>query len=214
MFDGLDGPAPLYGAEDGDNLQEWVTTPLLNMLQGQGWGIQIYEGIYWPQSRRIFEDFAPILWAMRQHMRKLMESSPESEHYALNYMVMKQIIVSFFGMFASEKNRSSQYLRRDIWSAVVEAAKANMFYNIEKIHKEKNLWPVAVYTDCLVYVCGEPDADLALGSIMGRAGELGGYKLKWSLPVGTEVLHALGQNEASEMMYQLNGLARQQEATV
>lgn len=213
QFDNIDGPSPLYGSESNENLQEWVTTPLLDLLKNLGWGVQIYEGVYWPTSRRIFEDFAPELWSKRQHFRKLAEFRTEDgqalKYHQLAYDSSKRIINSFFGMFASAKNRDKTFLRRDIWASVVEQAKAAMFYNIQKISDETGLWPIAIATDCLIYASQEPNPCRALGSILTREDKLGGYKVKWSLKVNMAVLAALVEHEVSDMMHLLNGLAAQ-----
>lgn len=213
-YDGINGPSPLYGTEDDENLQEWVTTPLLELLKKQGWGVQIYEGIYWPRSRRLFEDFAPAMWRKRQHFKKLAaihtEDGRSLAHYQLAYDSTKRIMNSFFGMFASAKNRDKAYLRRDIWATTVEAAKANIFYNIDKIKKETDAAIIGVITDCLVIVTQKPTAAQAFGSLMNREDQLGGYKVKWELLVDAYVLAALAQRETSDMMHDLNSLAARQ----
>lgn len=212
-FDGMEGPSPLYVNME-DQWQEWVSSPLLKLLWDLGFKVEVYEGYYWPQSRRIFETFAGELWGIRQGFRRLADihtaDGEPLKHYLLGLDSTKRAGNALFGLFGSEKARRPADRRRDIWVQVVEFAKARMFYNMLKVEKEMGLLPIAVYTDCLVYASQESNAAHALG-LLDREEKLGGYKLKWTLEVDYKVLNALRVAEPSEMLHLLNCEAEQRE---
>lgn len=195
LFDGKSGPDPLYGRSEDENRQEWVTAPLLKLLYDLGWNVAIHEYYSWPESRRILEVPASELWSTRAHFAKL--SMGEAEQFA--YEQTKRIATAMVGMFAASGTKEKKYYRPDIWATIVEGAKARLIYNIRKIAEETGNFPIGVLTDALYYLSQEADIKIALGSIMNRQEQLGGFKRLYSLEVDLEVAGVLAAANILEM---------------
>lgn len=202
-FDGVSGPSLLYGDEETENLQQWVTAPLLKCLFDFGFQIQFLDGWIWNNAKRFLTIPAHGLWQIR---KKLKETG------GLAYDSIKLIITSTVGLFGSPHNREKKYTRPDIPAGTIEYAKARLAYNIAKIMEEKGIWPLACLTDALWYVSTESDPYAALGSILDRPEELGGFKVEYSLLIDEEVATALLVKEASDLNRELGAIAEKRAA--
>ena len=219
-FNGLAGPDPLYGSIANENLQEWVTAPLLKLLFDFEYPVEIQEGWQWNHSKRFLDQTAPKLWNLRsqfqgQAMRANMEGVAAPGAY-LAYDAMKTIITNLFGLFGSDLVKDPRYYRPDLYAGVIEYAKARMLYNIDKLAAERGVWPVAVLTDGLWYVSPERDVWKALAPLMdiSKAGLLGHFKHEYTLEIDEQVRECLQAENVGMMHNQLNALIDEQKVRV
>ncbi len=177
---------------------EWVATPLLKALVKSGFSITCDECWTFPKYAPLFKRWVGNLWQMRQ------ACEPES---VLRDSV-KQIMNDTLGLTRSQKFGESLMARPDWNAQVVAGSRANMLYNILK-YAQYGYYPCMVQIDALYYLAKYPDPNMAIPGITAQSQSLGGYKLKWCLPLTGAVKNlVMAEMAQSKKLQQLNELSR------
>lgn len=179
---------------------EWISTPLVKLLIKIGYKVTFDECWTFPDHAPIFEKWVKNLWEIRQSY----------EDHTAQKTSMKQIMNDLLGLLRSTKNQDSPVFRPDWNRTIVEGSRANVYYNILK-HAESGFYPVMAQIDALYYLVKFREPNAAIPGIVAQSQGLGGYKLKWCLPLNPEVHNLLVSPLAqSKKLQQLNILAGEQ----
>lgn len=185
---------------------EWISTPLVKMLQKMGYEVLISEGYQFPTHDTLLEKWARLLWDTRQAFKlasaDMTRSAIYREAHERAYDGVKDIAATTVGLFSSQSQdiQKTWKYRPDWWCQVVGQARALMFYNMLKVQKESGLTPLLVYIDAMLFVSDEEDIEKALPGLAIRS-SLGTFKHVWTLPLTDEVQGILdsGKGEAQKL---------------
>ena len=147
---------------------EWVSSPVLRLLNKMGYTGDIHEAWVFHDSARTLRVWAEKLWDTRQRFKGAF------------WDAVKDIYTSTEGLFGSDKVAGTWKYRPDWWVQIKGGAYALMFYNMLK-YAQGGHYPVMVYMDALWYVSDERLPGDAVQGILSHQNSLGGYKHEWTL---------------------------------
>lgn len=152
-------------------LNGWLCTPVLKMLRKSGWTIEVHEAWIFPKKARLFRGWVENLWGFRSE-----STGVEREAY-------KSVMNDTLGLTRSSKlGTDSWKYRPDINTTVVGGAYAVMYYNLVR-YAMRDCYPIMVQLDAVYYASSDPLPNVAVPGILDHSESLGGYKLKWRLPM-------------------------------
>lgn len=165
--------------------QEWVTTPLLQLLQNEGAEFDVEEAWIWDEQHAIFDTFAQLFWDGRQALAKPSNRFPDEAARALAYYSVKRVGAACVGLLkaAESKLYHPEWYRPDWWRFIVEQSRVLAFYKAKKVWQLYKKLPLMIASDCFYYLCGEQAPEQALAGCFDRADQLGGYKTSDGFPV-------------------------------
>lgn len=158
-------PNPLW------NGFEWLATPMVKYLLKIGCELEIQEAWIFEKYAYTFRPWVESLWSWRQE-----SFGPEREAF-------KSIMNDTLGLTRSDKLGSDTYKYRPDWNmTVVAGTRAVMLYNIYK-YAQAGYYPIMCQLDALYYLSSEEVPNAAVSGILDYCNSLGGYKLKFKLPL-------------------------------
>lgn len=159
-------PLPVWDTQD-----VWLATPLIKLLQKMGYDVHIHEAWIFPKYAKVYRAWIENLWQWRKD-----SMGPEKDAY-------KSIIVDTLGLTRSALLGPDSYkYRPDHYSQIVGGTRAVMMYNIVK-YAGLGIYPVMCQIDALYYCSSNPLPNAAIPGILDHQESLGGYKLKFKLPM-------------------------------
>jgi hypothetical protein len=110
---------------------------------------------------------------------------------ALAYSGVKTVATKGLGLVRSPESAkyAPDWFRPDWWIIVVELAKARLLSQIKRAYEETGLVPVAVATDCVYYLCKQPEHI----PFEVNLHKLGGFKEPYRLQVNPEIAEKLNR---------------------
>lgn len=163
------GPSPLWPNSD------WLVTPIVRLLKKMEIPFQVHEAWVFPKYAKVYRAWIENLWQWRQD-----SMGPEKESY-------KSIINDTLGLTKSSKLGTDTYkYRPDHNAEVVGGARSVMMYNIVK-YAQRGLYPIMCQVDAVYYCSNEELPNIAVPGILDHSDSLGGYKLKFKIPMDTTV---------------------------
>lgn len=148
----------------------WLYSPMLWAMELLGYSVEILEGLYWKEKRRVFEKFYKTIY------RALVSVESDEERTAIVRETARGCLKSMYARFASwlahepPAGRANNLFRPDWRALIVAEARARIIANICKIENETGLIPVAVRADALMYLSDEPDAQKAMPAPLAGPG--------------------------------------------
>lgn len=175
---------------------DWLSTPVVKCLIKNGAEIIVDQAYVFLRHAHIWRGWVNTLWSYRQRSDDLVRQS------------YKQVMNDTLGLTRSAKLGTNTYKFRPDWnSQMVGEARACMHYNIARYARGGH-YPVMCQLDALYYFSDEKSPRNAIQGILDHAESLGGYKLKWCLPVDEKVRAAFANIPAQSLRLQaLNELA-------
>lgn len=156
-------------------LNSWLCAPMLKMLKESGWKIDVHEAWIFPKKAHLFRGWVENLWGFRSE-----STGVEREAY-------KSIMNDTLGLTRSTKlGTDSWKYRPDVNTTVVGGAYAVMYYNLVR-YAMRDCYPIMVQLDAVYYASDESLPNIAVPGILDHSESLGGYKLKWRLPMDATV---------------------------
>jgi len=190
----------------------WIAAPIVKMLLVSGVQLEIEEGYAFKEAHGTLKNWAVKLWDVRKAFRDTSlfpnTKCAEIARDMSKSIATKTVGLSAYGHFEEDDNYKE---RPDFKVGAVAGNYATMFYNMDKIAKLYNLYPVIAYTDALYYLTDHEDITLDMPDMPFNKTSLGGYKHEWTLPVDAQVLDCLnsGKAPAVQLAY-LNNLVKLQ----
>lgn len=158
-------PMPVWNGFD------WLATPIVKLLIKMGHEIEVREAWIFERRAHIFRQWVDSLWEFRRE-----REGYEREAY-------KSIMNDTLGLTRSSKLGTNSFKYRPDWNMqVVAGARAVMHYNIMK-YAEKGHYPIMCQMDALYYTSDQELPNLAIEGILDHCHSLGGYKLKFRIPM-------------------------------
>ncbi len=161
-------PHPLHRIEG----LEWLPTQIVKLLVSMGCEIAVKEAWVFPRSEYVFKRWVENLWAF----------SNEFERGTVERSSLKKIMNEGCGITGSSLVTDSFKNRPDFASQIISAARAVMYYNIIKYAK-LGYYPILVQTDEIFYLSNAETIEEAVPGIIDLSESLGGYKLKYRIPL-------------------------------
>ena len=166
----------------------WVATPALALAAEQGWELPaITEAYTWPGKSRVFDSWCARLGKARTALDVAdADAQAARDQIKLTYAAT----IGLMGSHAAAERTGYAPERRH---AVIAKARANIMRRITQIGADSGRWPVAVFTDAIIFT--SPHAD-PVQAWPGREGDLGRglgkYKVAASAPLADHVAHLSG----------------------
>lgn len=182
----------------------WRWTPELEFLVKCGYVAAdgIDEAWIWEESHQSLRAWAEQIWRGIQLC---------GENRAARGL-LKSVYTIGLGWLNVPSNE--RWYRPDWWSMIVSGAKAKMQYKMASLEAWGFEW-VWWDTDEIGFLSNEPDPRKAVPHILSREGELGGFKIKYSIICDDLLLHALSDNcsfsQAGKLIDQMGAAARDSE---
>ncbi len=152
----------------------WVTTPTLELAYEMGYELEPTEAWVWTEHGRFLEP-----WYKRvRDARAQVIGHRDDPRYDTVYETLKNTYTDAIGWLAAEGRFGGNLGYLPHWRHhVLAKARANVIRRILQIGQTSNQWPVAVYTDTIVYLSDEVDPVTAWpGTNMQLGIDLGQYK--------------------------------------
>ena len=144
-------------------------------MLGIGTPVRGLEGWEFPERARVLSKWVKYLWEKRMMY--------PSGHMRASY---KQIMNDTIGLFRSQEVKGSWKYRPDWYAEIVNYSNMLIQENIAKFAREMQIWPAMVHIDALYYVLSRETAEKLLTAISGHSESLGGYKVKFQIPLDEE----------------------------
>ncbi len=194
---------------------EWISGPIIKLLRGEGYQVEIHEGWIFNQQHEVLRHWAEKIWEVRQALKFGSYDWVKSEAVRqMAYIAVKDIAVATVGLTQSKKFEEASYKQRPDWHCqIVATNRATVYYNLLKVFNASAQIPVMVNMDALYYVSHERDAHAVAPGLLDKEASLGGYKVEWEPPIQLtdEALAILAsQNYVTVKLEQLNKLRRVQ----
>lgn len=166
----------------------WVSTPALALAAEQGWVIPtITEAYTWPNKSRVFDS-----WCKRLGAARTVLDTDNADAQAARDQI-KLTYAATIGLMGSHPAAERTGYAPERRHAVIAKARANIMRRITQIGADCGRWPVAVFTDAIIFT--SPHAD-PVQAWPGREGDLGRglgkYKVAASAPLAEHVAHLSG----------------------
>lgn len=135
----------------------WYTTETLTFAtKDLGYEIEPLEAYVWEKSGRIFSGFVKRI----VDARTLLDTADADDQAARD--IIKSMYVRTFGMIGSHEHQAGrQGYAPERYDTIKGRAGANILRRIIDIGKKTGRWPVAAYTDALLYTSNNPDGAAA-----------------------------------------------------
>ncbi|XAS69923.1 CHC2 zinc finger domain-containing protein (plasmid) [Micrococcaceae bacterium Sec5.7] len=135
----------------------WYTTETLTFAtKDLGYEIEPLEAYVWEKSGRIFSGFVKRI----VDARTLLDTADPDDQAARD--IIKSMYVRTFGMIGSHEHQAGrQGYAPERYDTIKGRAGANILRRIIDIGKKTGRWPVAAYTDALLYTSNNPDGAAA-----------------------------------------------------
>lgn len=166
----------------------WVSTPALALAAEQGWELPaITEAYTWPSKSRVFDS-----WCKRLGTARTTLDTADADAQAARDQI-KLTYAATIGLMGSHPAAERAGYAPERRHAVIAKARANIMRRITQIGVDSGRWPVAVFTDAIVFT--SPHAD-PVQAWPGREGDLGRglgkYKVAASAPLADHVAYLAG----------------------
>ena len=166
----------------------WVSTPTLALAIEQGWDLpEITEAWTWSARSRVFDS-----WYQRLRDARTTLDVDEADAQAARDQI-KLTYAATIGLMGSHAASGRTGYAPERRHAVIAKARANIARRITAIAADSQRWPVAVFTDAILFT--SPHAD-PLRAWPGRpqdlGRELGRYKVAASAPLAEHLPHLTG----------------------
>lgn len=156
-------PAPHPAQRADQPTRAWVSTPTLRLLledpdtrHGAGYTVSQLdpdEAWTWPEQGRLLDGH----WYST--LRDALEASKDDEAMEAH---IKAVYAGYFGRMASSytaESKSRPWHHQPVWQqSIIAAARSEEWRKIHRAAWEKNLWPVVVTADEVVYLASGPEA--------------------------------------------------------
>ena len=171
-------PSP-FNAGPGQEL--WFTNATLELAGEMDYPIEVVEAYTWPKKARVFEKW-------QERMRDALRAADirGDRDAAVIRKMLKQVYTTVFGTMNSDIWRRGQMgYAPERWFLIVAKARSNLIRTAWKnaqlvdpaTGKQTNRWPVAAFTDALLYVSDDPNPQTAWPGDPAKWGRgLGQYK--------------------------------------
>jgi hypothetical protein len=149
----------------------WLATPVVKLLLKQEITLTWHEAWIFTKNAYIFRNWIDNLWQFRKGS------------LGVERAAYKSIMNDTLGLTRSSKLGTDSFKYRPDWNVqVVGGAYAVMHYNIVKFVQIGH-YPLICQLDALYYTSNEDVPNLAVPGILDHCESLGGYKLKFKIPM-------------------------------
>lgn len=167
----------------------WYTTETLACAtKDLGYEIEPLEAYVWPTNTRVFSTWVKKI----SDARSFLDSSDPGDQAARD--VIKSLYVRTFGMMGShEYHQGRMGYAPERYDLLKGRAGANIIRRILQIGNETGTWPLAVFTDTILYASDEPDGVKAWPGLDRNYGRKpGAYKHEGSTTMEQLTPHLTG----------------------
>lgn len=178
----------------------WFSTATLAVAAELGYEPRPVEAWTWAEKGRILEPFYKRVTTARGLLEHRTGNPTHDVPAQVALDLLKATYTGLIGRLGSPRTAADPdplraALHRPDWRhAVVATSRANRLRQIVKIGREKDIWPVAVVTDTLLYVSDDPDPTSAWPGDAAKLGRgLGQYKPEGSALLVEHAAHLTGK---------------------
>ena len=166
----------------------WVSTPTLALAIEQGWELpEITEAWTWSARSRVFDS-----WYQRLRDARTTLDVDDADAQAARDQI-KLTYAATIGLMGSHAAAGRTGYAPERRHAVIAKARANIARRITAIAADSQRWPVAVFTDAILFTSPHADPVRAWpGRPQDLGRELGRYKVAASAPLAEHLPHLTG----------------------
>ena len=201
LFDGKLLPSCLH--------QEWMSTPEVTCCRSIGYGVQVQEGHFWPQSHQLLKRWATTLWQAGERLH----TQPQRYRHAqarVNASQSLQRVAELGVNLLARPQTVGGWGRPDWWAQIAGRGQALLFARLAGLVKQ-GIMPVLVDADALWVVSDEPHPQKAVPDLLA-ARHWKGYAIGYEvpLPLSSHVREAFRSMEhADQLAAALDSLAEE-----
>ena len=180
-------PHPLNPVSDPE-VEQWVTTPALQLAVELGFVPEVLEAWVWPEHGRVLD---PWYSRLRDGLKAVRTGDADDEAVRGQ---LKTTYARTIGMFGSATfMRDRMGFAPDRRHMIIGKSRANIMRRVLQIGKDTDQWPLAISKDLVVYASDEPDPVAAWPGLERNYGrEFGQFKWEGSALMDEHAEHFNG----------------------
>ncbi|WP_158240411.1 hypothetical protein, partial [Mycobacterium hubeiense] len=198
-------PDILALARGRDAASGWFSTPTLKYVANElDWPIEVQEAYTWSTSRRLLETWTKHINTARLRLLEHLDEHPNDINGRAEYTATQAVYRGFVGRLAyvgdrNDKGEPVSAWHRPDWRATIQAeANVDLHRKIRKIADTTGRYPVAVFTDELLYTSDAPDPLAAKPEPMPLGIGLGQWNLSRSHEITDTVIDAAARRSITD----------------